>query len=426
MPEKPSWIGAKAFGDDAGDLVTVRYASHDEAMRFMRDVLAGDQGVGLIEGPQGSGKSTTVRRMADRLPGEVAVALIDGTRIKPREFLSRVLAQYGYDTGLESVDGLLKMVNMFAVQQTRATEPPVLIVDNADQMYPGALRMINTLAALSTGPRYVLRIILTGGETLGSIVAHETMTAVAGRSAGSLLLKPMSLREGLLYLHARLNAAGVNNADTVFPVDVCDRLYQQSGGWPGLMNRYAVEAIGRAATFPVRESDTWPQADTSEVPAVEETAARIPVLDAAEAVDTAPPALIVTRDGALVDTFEIRDKKILIGRSDFADLVVDDEFASKIHLALLLYSDALVLLDLNSANGTTVNSVRVRSTVLKSDDIISLGHHRLKVQNAPAIGPEIERLLQSPDTVKMKHLVDIRRQRARRAQLAAIKGDKRG
>ena len=223
-----------------------------------------------------------------------------------------------------------------------------------------------------------------------------------------------------------IQAAGVNNADTVFPVDVCDRLYQQSGGWPGLMNRYALEAIGRAATFPVRESDTWPHIDTTEVPAADETAARIPVPALKKTPDTAPPSLIITRDGKLVDTFQIRDKKVLIGRSVFADLVIDDVFLSKIHLVLLLYSDALVLIDLNSANGTTVNSVRARSTVLKTDDIISLGNHRLKVQYAPAIGPEIERLLQSPDTVKMKQLADIRRQRARRARLAAIRGDKRG
>jgi pSer/pThr/pTyr-binding forkhead associated (FHA) protein len=84
----------------------------------------------------------------------------------------------------------------------------------------------------------------------------------------------------------------------------------------------------------------------------------------------------------------------------------------------LLYSDALVLLDLNSANGTTVNSVKVRKTILRDNDVISLGRHRIKVENAPPISADMEALLKAPDTIKMKNLVDLRRQRARRRMMA--------
>ncbi len=107
----------------------------------------------------------------------------------------------------------------------------------------------------------------------------------------------------------------------------------------------------------------------------------------------------------------------MIGRSDFADVMVDDDYVSKIHAVLLLYSDALVLLDLNSANGTTVNSVKVKKTILKDGDIISLGNHRVKIENAPVISADVEELLKAPDTIKMKNLVDLRRQRARRRML---------
>ena len=105
---------------------------------------------------------------------------------------------------------------------------------------------------------------------------------------------------------------------------------------------------------------------------------------------------------------------MLLGRSDFVDVIVDDDFVSKVHAVFLLYADALVLLDLNSANGTTVNSESIKKTILKSDDIISLGNHRIKVENAPPVSAEIEELLKSPDTLKMKNLVDLRRQRAKR------------
>jgi pSer/pThr/pTyr-binding forkhead associated (FHA) protein len=145
----------------------------------------------------------------------------------------------------------------------------------------------------------------------------------------------------------------------------------------------------------------------------------VPVLGTREAVTRLPPKLVITKDGKNLAEYVFKEKKVLIGRSDFADIIVEDDFVSKIHAVMLLYSDALILLDFNSANGTTVNSVKVSKTLLKDDDIISLGNHRLKVENAPVIGAEMHELLKSPDTVKMKNLVDMRRQRARRQVLAA-------
>jgi pSer/pThr/pTyr-binding forkhead associated (FHA) protein len=105
---------------------------------------------------------------------------------------------------------------------------------------------------------------------------------------------------------------------------------------------------------------------------------------------------------------------VLLGRSDFVDVIIEDDFVSKVHAIFLLYTDALVLLDLNSSNGLTVNSVVTKKTILKSDDVISLGNHRIKVEDAPPVTEDMEELIRSPDTLRMKTLVDLRRQRAQR------------
>jgi len=126
----------------------------------------------------------------------------------------------------------------------------------------------------------------------------------------------------------------------------------------------------------------------------------------------------VTRNGETLSIYTSTTKKILIGRSEFADVVLDDDYASKMHAALMLYSNALVLLDLNSSNGTTVNSVRMKSTVLKDNDIISIGHHRIKVENAPAMGAEVAERINAPDTVKMKTLTEMRRLQEERPGIA--------
>lgn len=426
MQEKHSWIGEKAFGEDAGALVTVAYEAHRDALRFIKLALNDSRGICLLEGPRASGKTTTVRRFAAKMSGDTAIAILDGHRIKPRELLSRMLSQFGYDTGLESTDELLKMVSVFSVQQARRGVPPVLVIDNVDRMFPSALRALSQLAEIIAGDdQFGLRMVLTGREGLKAIVNSEGMASVARRNVGSFVMTPLSLREALLYLHARLGACGVNNADTVFPVDVCDRLYQQSGGWPGLMNQFAIEAIGRAQEFPLRLSDTESQDDTviqEPTLAASDTSEKLPVLDVGDAIGKAPPKFVISKNGKLLTEYMFSSNKVLIGRSDFADVVIDDDYVSKMHAVILFFSDALVLLDLNSSNRTTVNSVTVRSTILKTNDIISLGNHRLKVMNAPAISAEMKKLLENPDTLKMKSLVESRRANAEKLSLAAVDG----
>jgi type II secretory pathway predicted ATPase ExeA/pSer/pThr/pTyr-binding forkhead associated (FHA) protein len=428
MQAMHSALGEQAFGEDARSLTTIAYQSHQDALKFLESSLRDPDGVALLYGPAGAGKSTISRILAKKLSRYAAVAQLDGTRMKPHDFLARMLEQFGHDIHDELDDEMLKMVNEYAGQQTRTYQPPVLIIDNVDRMFPSTLRILNMLAALTVPGLYILRIVLTGHETLAPLVQSEGLSNLAERNPRMFSLAPLTAKETMLYLHARLKAAGRQQADTVFPFDVCDRLRDQSGGWPGLLNHFALEALKRATDLPVTVADTLPPDETAAAPAVapaaapaeqSQKAAQIPVLTSDTARNRLPPRLIITRDGNVVTEYTFKEKKVLIGRSDFADIVIEDDFVSKLHLALLLYADALVLLDLNSANGTTVNSIKVGKTILKSDDIISLGRHRLKVENAPLISEEMAQLLKSPDTLKMKNLVDMRRLRARRRAKAA-------
>ena len=413
MQENYSVLGNRAFGAGADALTVIKYRSHHDALKFLQAALRNPNGVGLLYGPQGAGKTVIARELAMQLSSDTDVAFVDGKQLKPRGLLTKMLSQYGYAPGDEPDDVLIREIGEFAEEQTRSWQAPVLIVDNVDRMYPSALRALNTLAAMATQGRFTLRLILTGDKSLQTLIESDGMTSFIQRDPVMYSLLPLSSKETMIYLHARMQAAGSERSDTIFPFDVCDRLREQSGGWPGPLNRYALEAIKRSDGFPVSVVDTYAPGASPQ-----DADDKIPVLTKQDAVSRMPPKLIITRDGDTLGEFTFKEKKVLIGRSDFADVMIEDDYVSKIHAVLLLYSDALILLDLNSANGTTVNSVKVRKTILRDDDIISLGRHRIKVENAPAISPDMEELLKSPDTIKMKNLVDLRRQRARRRMLA--------
>jgi pSer/pThr/pTyr-binding forkhead associated (FHA) protein len=77
---------------------------------------------------------------------------------------------------------------------------------------------------------------------------------------------------------------------------------------------------------------------------------------------------------------EVIDATVL-GRSDEADVLLDDPYASEFHMRLLAQENGLVLHDLGSTNGTYVNGRRVTApTTLRRGDSVQVGKTVMEVK----------------------------------------------
>ena len=99
--------------------------------------------------------------------------------------------------------------------------------------------------------------------------------------------------------------------------------------------------------------------------------------------------------------------RLLVGRSDHNDLAIDSRFVSRHHLLLVRHGTATFLMDLNSTNGTYVNSRRVSNQLLVDDDVITVGHHRIKFCDPHAKRRAGVEQIEFSDTVIMKSLEDM-------------------
>lgn len=77
---------------------------------------------------------------------------------------------------------------------------------------------------------------------------------------------------------------------------------------------------------------------------------------------------------------EVTDATVM-GRSDEADVLLDDPYASEFHMRLLAQENGLVLHDLGSTNGTYVNGRRVTApTTLRRGDSVQVGKTVMEVK----------------------------------------------
>ncbi len=79
-------------------------------------------------------------------------------------------------------------------------------------------------------------------------------------------------------------------------------------------------------------------------------------------------------------SFDIRAKRVLIGRAPECDVRLDDPDVSRNHAALVAEGGGYVIEDLGSTNGTFVNGMRVSRARLSPLDLIEVGRCVLRFE----------------------------------------------
>ena len=83
--------------------------------------------------------------------------------------------------------------------------------------------------------------------------------------------------------------------------------------------------------------------------------------------------LIVLAGSEVGKMFKLDDGETVIGRSHRADIRIDDDSISRLHVKLMLDGTNVSIEDLNSSNGTLVNGTRITIESLRDGDKIRVG-----------------------------------------------------
>lgn len=389
-----------------GDVsANVAYASQQEAVKVLQEIQTTANGLSLLQGPALSGKSTIVQSFIESLPDNTAFAVVDASNLNSTGLLEAILRQFGYVMDHGSITELLAMLRVFAIQQAVSHAPPLLILENTHELNPVALCALCELAALRTrNNTSALKMVLVSERSLLSILETPPMESIRKRVSHDFHLRPMTYREATDFLYQKLRMAGCNTPEFVFPTATCIQLWRSSGGWPGILNRIALLALAKAEALPVSadlvETPTLPEGTWHEGSLTDNR-------NAAEAKPE-PPTLYVSFDGDVLQELTMAKPRILIGRSKHNDISIPSKFVSQHHAMLILNGDAAILMDLNSTNGVFVNSKRVSNHFLVHDDIISVGHHRIKFVDPYAVSRQSSNDDTFTETAIMKSLEDMR------------------
>jgi pSer/pThr/pTyr-binding forkhead associated (FHA) protein len=86
-----------------------------------------------------------------------------------------------------------------------------------------------------------------------------------------------------------------------------------------------------------------------------------------------PTLCLMGEDGSTVERIALAEEPVVVGRSELADVKIDDDALSRQHFLVVREGQRYILQDLNSSNGTCIAGRRVLAAKLRHNDCILAG-----------------------------------------------------
>ncbi|MEE4186157.1 MAG: AAA family ATPase [Gammaproteobacteria bacterium] len=226
---------------------------HTEALAHLIYGIKDSGGFIQLTGEVGTGKTTLIRGLLQRLPDNADIALILNPQLSATEFLGAILEELGVEIPAESDSrkALTAALNHYLLENYSKGRRTILIVDEAQNFAVDVLEQIRLLTNLETAKHKLLQITLIGQPELRTMLARNDLRQLAQRITARYHLEPLSQADTEEYVGHRLRVAGATR--NVFTSAACRELYRLSGGIPRIINVLADRALLGAFTHEAAE-----------------------------------------------------------------------------------------------------------------------------------------------------------------------------
>ena len=181
--------------------------------------LIREGGFALLTGEPGTGKSVTLRLLAERLRQlpDVSVGVLTHPQSHLADFYRELGELFGITLqahnrwhGFKS----LRQRWLTHLEQTRLR--PVLLIDEAQELHPSVLSELRILSSMDFDSRLLLSVVLAGDRRLNDKLRREELLPLGSRIRTRLMLDSASSEQLMNTLEHLLDSAG--NAQLMNPV----------------------------------------------------------------------------------------------------------------------------------------------------------------------------------------------------------------
>lgn len=208
---------------------------HKEALSHVLNGIEDGGGLALLTGEVGTGKTTTMKALLERMPEKTQVATILNPSVSVLELLQTLCDELG--VAYNENDSFKRLYDAIADKlfnnESKGIQT-VLLVDEAQHLMPDVLEQLRLLTNIETSYRKLLKVILIGQPELQQMLRQPNLRQLAQRITARYHLIPLTPDEVHQYITHRISCAG--GLDPLFDNAAIKLIASKTGGVPRLVN----------------------------------------------------------------------------------------------------------------------------------------------------------------------------------------------
>ena len=356
---------------------------HSRATAYLNYLFHVRDGIGVITGDPGVGKSVVLEHVLADLEEDVVLARIQQTQLTAAEFLLAVCLKFGFNPETSNKAQLTEAIYWFCRKTHFSGKFVLLVVDESQRLKPQVLEEIRMLANMEKNGRKLLHVVLSGQPELNLLLSPQRKDALSQQVRLSCHIPPLTQEEVGRYIEYRLWIAGGEHT-VDFPGELLPLIMRFTGGIPRLINVLCDMTLIAACISNTRYVDErallaaiqklgWPPYSerTGNLP----KECLLPRPGPAESHNQ--PRLSVYNKGQIIAEYNLDKERLQIGRGTTQDIRLKGRKASRFHAQIVNIDGKFYLQDLNSTNGTYVNKQTITWHSLSNGDHFKIADYVL-------------------------------------------------
>ncbi|MDY6854854.1 MAG: AAA family ATPase [Thermodesulfobacteriota bacterium] len=208
---------------------------HQEALANLIYGIYERKGFMVLTGEVGTGKTTLINTLLERLNHNVKTALIFNPNLTLRDLFFSIKNEFGLKSGFKTKAEFLNILNRFLIERLKKKGNAVIIIDEAQHIHPSILEEVRLLLNLETSKDKLLQVILSGQPELNEKLNMSQLRQLKQRISIRYHLHPLEKGETNDYIKERMRIAGCKD-HSIFTDKAINEIYKFSKGVPRLIN----------------------------------------------------------------------------------------------------------------------------------------------------------------------------------------------